>query len=380
MACMLFLTACQAVPGAGPSAYSIMEVAGKSGAEQHRPDAVVFDAVNIDGYVARLVADYSSQVFSKRFGVGGPGNSAVFGIGDHVRVIIFEASDAGLFSTKESKQTVLDLVVQPDGNVPIPYTGQVRFAGRTPEQVRKAILASLRNKAVEPDVIITSLATDSRKATVSGAVRTPGQIPLSLGGDRLMDVIAKAGGPADPPYESYVTLTRRNKSATALLKTIIKNPANNVFIQPGDQIFLTHDPRTFTVLGQTATNNRIPFGANDLNLLEAIALAGGGKDREVGAAGYFVFRYEEAAIVRAVLGEKRFRTLIAKGMVPNKDGRYPIVYQLDMTRPDSLMIGQTFPIKNRDVIYVSRHPAVELEYFLEMIAQPLGVATSVRSF
>jgi polysaccharide export outer membrane protein len=374
------LAACQAVPGAGPEASSILQASGRSGAEQNRPDAVVFDVVNVDGYSARLVSNYSAQIFNKVFGIGGPSNAAVFGVGDRVRVVIFEASDTGLFSTKESKQTSLDLIVQPDGNVPIPYAGLVRFAGRTPEQARRSILATLRDKAVEPDVIITSIGTDSRMVTVTGAVKASAQVPLNLSGNRLMDVIAKAGGPTDAPYESYVTLTRGNKTATALLKTIVEHPSNNVYIRPNDQIFLTHDPRTFTILGQTATNNRIPFGANDLNLLEAIALGGGGNDRAVSAAGYFVFRYEEERIVRALLGEKRFAALVAKGLSPNKDGRYPIVYRLDMNKPDSLVSGQTFPIKNRDVIYASRHPSVELEYFLSLVAQPLNVARGISSF
>ena len=377
---MAALTACQAVPAAGPDAGAILAASGKSGAEQQRPDAVVFDVVNIDGYTARLVSDYSSQIFNKLFGIDGPSSGAVFGVGDRVRVIIFEASDTGLFSTKESKQIALDLVVQPDGNVPIPYAGLVRFSGRTPEQARRSILATLRDKAVEPDVIITSLGTDSRMITVTGAVRASAQVPLNLSGNRLMDVIAKAGGPTSPPYESYVTLTRGNKTATALLKTIIDTPSNNVFIRPDDQVFLTHDPRTFTILGQTATNNRIPFGANDLNLLEAIALAGGGNDRGASAAGYFVFRYEEERIVRALLGDKRFDAMRAKGLAANKDGRYPIVYRLDMNKPDSLVSGQTFPIKNRDIVYASRHPAVELQYFLSLVAQPIGIASGLNAF
>ncbi|WP_095090562.1 polysaccharide biosynthesis/export family protein [Mesorhizobium sophorae] len=374
------LAGCQVVPGAGPDAGTILAASGKSGSEQHRPNAVVFDVVEIDGHSARLVADYSSQIFSKRFGMGGPLNTAVFGVGDRVRVIIFEASDTGLFATKDSKQTSLDLEVQPDGNVPIPYAGLIRFAGRTAEQTRKSILAALTGKAVEPDVIVTSIGTDSRVATVTGAVKASAQVPLNLNGNRLMDVIAKAGGPVDPPYESYVTLSRGTKTATTLLKTIIESPVNNVFIQPNDQIFLAHDPRTFTMLGQTTSNNRIAFGANDLNLLEAIALAGGGNDRNVSASGYFVFRYEEEGIVRALLGDRRFDELLSKGLASNKDNKYPIVYRLDMNRPDSLVSGQTFPIKNRDVIYASRHPAVELQYFLSLAAQPLNIARGVSGF
>ena len=34
------------------------------------------------------------------------------------------------------------------------------------------------------------------------------------------------------------------------------------------------------------------------------------------------------------------------------------------------------PIKNRDVIYASRHPSVDFSKFLNFIAQPVGIANS----
>ncbi|MBV2185158.1 MAG: hypothetical protein KUL88_11525 [Rhizobium sp.] len=61
-------------------------------------------------------------------------------------------------------------------------------------------------------------------------------------------------------------------------------------------------------------------------------------------------------------------------MRPNKEGRYPIVYRFDMSVADSLLVGQTFPIKNRDVIYASRHPAVDIAKFVRMVSAPLAAA------
>ncbi len=374
------LAACQALPGDGPGASAILASADKSAAQQGHPNAAVYDVVDVDENTARIVSAFDTQIFQSRFGVGGAPNSAVFGVGDRVKVIIFEAGENGLFSTSEVKQVALDLVVQPDGMVPIPYAGVVRFAGRTPEQARASILAALKDKAVEPDVIVTSIGTESRVVTVSGAVKASTQVALSLEGDRIMDVIAKAGGPANPPYETYVTLTRGKRTATVLLKSIVEHPGNNIFVRPDDSIFVTYDPRTFTVMGEAVTNSRIPFGANDLNLLEAIALAGGGRSASVNAKGYFVFRYEEPEIIVRLLGRKRFDDLLSKGLSPDKYGRYPIVYRLSLLAPTGLVAGQNFPIRNRDVIYASRHPTVDLQRFLTIVAQPLNVARGLTSF
>ncbi|WP_210050933.1 polysaccharide biosynthesis/export family protein [Neorhizobium petrolearium] len=369
------LAGCQAVPGEGPLTADIKKDAGQSPTQIGRIDAAVFDIVNVDNRTAKLVSDYIATALNRRFGFGGGAGRAVIGVGDQLKISIFEAGADGLFSTTESKQTSLDVVVQQDGTAAIPYVGSIRFAGKTLEEARQEILSSLRSRAVEPDVIVSSVNTASRKVTVSGAVGSSSQVPLGLVGEKITDVIAKAGGPSGQPYETYVTLVRGKRTGTALLSSVIDNPSENIYVQPGDQIFVARDPRTFTLLGAVRANARINFGASDLNLLEAVALGGGGNDAAVDAKGYFLFRYEEADIVMSLLGRQRFNELLTKGMKPDRLGRYPIVYSFDMTHPDSLLVGQTFPVKNRDVIYASRHTSVDLRKFLALIGAPIGIAS-----
>ncbi|HEV7437141.1 MAG TPA: polysaccharide biosynthesis/export family protein [Pseudorhizobium sp.] len=369
------LVGCQAVPGEGPLTSEIMADAGRSGLELGRIDAATFDIVNVGARSARLVSEYVSTAFQRRFGIGGGVGAVTIGVGDQLKITIFEAGADGLFSTSESKQTVLDVVVQPNGTAVIPYVGSVRFAGRTLEQARQAILESLVNKAVEPDVIVSSVDTASRKVTVSGAVGSSAQVPLGLVPERITDVIAKAGGPTGPAYETSITLVRGRKTGSALLKTIIEHPSENIFVQPGDQVFVSSEPRTFALLGSVKSSGRVEFGADELNLLEAVAMGGGGNDVAIDAKGYFLFRYEEPEIVMNLLGAARFNALVAKGMAPDRMGKYPIVYRFDMSRPDSLLVGQTFPVKSRDVIYASRHLSVDLRKFLQLIGAPIGIAS-----
>jgi polysaccharide export outer membrane protein len=372
----VMLAGCQVVPSAGPIASDINAAAGKSAAEQNRQTATVFDIVDINASTARIISEYQNGTLNRKFGFGGR-DAVVLGVGDELRVSIFEAGVDGLFSTTESKQTTLLVVVQPDGNAAIPYVGPVRFAGRTMEQARQSILESLKGKAVEPDVILGTVSTASRTVTVSGAVRSSGLIPLGLKGDQLSEVIAKAGGPDRQPYETYITLTRGKKVGNILLKYVIENPKENIYVYPDDQIFLTHDPRTFTVLGETLSNNRISFGSDDLSLVEAIGLAQGGRDDTADPKGVFVFRYEDRDLTERLLGRKRFEELLAKGMMADKLGRYPIVYRIDLARADGLLVAQTFPIKNRDLVYTSRHPSIDLTKFLQIIQGPLSLAQTV---
>ena len=372
----LSLTSCNGLPGDGPLAVDVADQSRQSISGENHRQSVVFDIVDINETTARLISNFDSRLLQKRFGIGGGVKKPVIGIGDQLKVTIFEAGSDGLFSTNDSKQTNIDVLVQPDGKAAIPYVGLVLFAGKTLEQARQSILSALVNKAVEPDVIVNAMGTASRNVTVSGTVKSPSVVPLSLVPETIMEALAKAGGPIPQPFESYVTLTRQKKAGTVLLKTLIDNPQENIYIQPGDQIFVTREPRTFTVLGTTKANNRIEFGANDLNLLEAVALAGGSDGTTSDMKGYFVFRYEEPEIVLDLVGQVRFNELLRKGMKTDKIGRYPIVYRFDMTKAGSLLVGQTFPVKNRDVVYASRHPAVDFVKFVSIIGQPVGIAAS----
>lgn len=375
----LALAGCQIVPADGPLSRDIVEDAGLSAVDQHRTGAEVYELLDVDSQVARTITDYQASKFQRRFKVAASVKQPVIGIGDALKITIFEASSDGLFSTKDSKQTSLDVVVQTNGMAAIPYVGSIRLAGKTIEQIRQTILEALKNKAVEPDVLVNLISTASRNVTVTGAVGRSEVVTLGLNGERILDMIARAGGPVAQPYETYVSLIRGSVRGTALLKEIVENPGENVFVQPRDQVYVYRDPRTFTILGSVKASKRVEFGANDLNLLEAIALAGGADATTSDVKGYFVFRYEEPEVLLQLVGKQELDRLLRNGMRADKDGRYPVVYRFGMDKPDSLLVGQTFSIKNRDVVYASRHPSVDLAKFLSIIATPIGVAAAATT-
>ena len=215
--------------------------------------------------------------------------------------------------------------------------------------------------------------------SVQGAVNRPEMVVLGLSPQPLTSVIAAAGGPAKASYDTYVTLTRGNKSSTVLLQSVIDRPKEDIMIRPDDKIFLTYDPQTFTALGNVLKNGKIPFETSSLTLVEAAALSGGARADLADPKGYFVFRYEYEVVYRQVVGEQRFRDLIQQGMVPDREGRYPIVYKIDMTDPQAFLVTQNFPIRNKDVLYLSRHPATDFVKFVAILRGPLGVVKDVQA-
>jgi polysaccharide export outer membrane protein len=366
----LALSAC--VAGTGPLTKSVIDAGGKISSD------VVFDVVELTYDNARIIADFRSAQFQRRFGAGGQTSTAVIGAGDVLEVVIYEAGADGLFSTSERKATPLTVTVQPDGTASIPYVGSIRFAGKTVEQARLAIVDALQNKAIEPDATVSISQNVSRTVAVNGDVGGPGIIPLKQSGNRITEVIAMAGGARNAPYDTAVTVTRGDLSAKVMLQLLLDSPGENIYAAPGDQIYLSHEPQTFTVLGSTPKVGKVPFGSERLTLVEASAMAGGGDNSTADPKGYFVFRFEDEDVYTSLVGSARFAELIAGGMRPDEEGRFPIVYRIDMSRPQSFLTGQIFPVNNRDVVYISRSPSIDFQRFIGLVSSPIGLANSVQ--
>jgi len=374
---MLTLAGCL-VPSDGPLTRDVIS-SGAEGKSDIAPQGkLVFDVVTIDQRVANNVSAVRRVGLASTFGFGGAGGTPVIGVGDALQVTIFEAGSDGLFSTTESKSTTIPVVVQPDGNGQIPYVGSVRFAGRTIDSARATIVDALKAKAVEPDVIVAMAQNTSRTVSVQGDVLKASVVPLGLRGQHLTEVLALAGGASKPPYDTYITLERGGRSRSVLLQSIIDNPKEDIFVKPDDQIYVSYDPQTFSALGQTAASGKIPFNAARLSLVEAAALAGGGNTATADPKGYFVFRYEDEGVYRTIVGERRFADLLARGMVPNEEGRYPIVYRLDLAATQSYIVAQNFPVRNKDVVYLARHVATDLAKFLTMLSSGATATYNIR--
>src|SRR5207248_5212364 len=107
-------------------------------------------------------------------------------------------------------------------------------------------------------------------ATVTGEVIAGARVPLSVKGDRLLDLIAAAGGARSPVYETFVRLSRGGITATIPMEALVSDPAENIYAQPGDVLTLVRLPQSYTVFGATGNNAQVPFTAERMTLVEAL--------------------------------------------------------------------------------------------------------------
>ena len=376
----MLASGCTVIPYDGPLERDIVrDAAFVADAEA----SFTYGLVDLDAVSVKALDDYLKyHPFSSTFGLGSAAAGIRIGQGDVLDVTIFEAGPDGLFSTTERKQVALPLTVQSDGRISVPYAGTIRAAGRTAEQIRGSILAVLRERAVEPDVIVNLRESVSRTVTVNSGLGGSGVIPLLAGNERVLDVIARASAVAAPPYETVVSLSRGGRTCTALLQALIDKPRENIFVKPGDTIFLAKDERTFAAFGAVTTKGLIPFNEPRLSLAEAAALARGVDANRANPKGYFVFRYERESVVREladkhVIEAEELHALLADPHVRDKHGRLPMVYRIDLSAPDALFIAKRFEMRDKDIIYAARSFGTDLARFLALVGQTNATVRSL---
>src|SRR5439155_19825847 len=132
----------------------------------------------------------------------------------------------------------------------------------------------------------------ANSVSVAGEVIGGKRVPLSPGGDRLLQVIAAAGGAKAPPHDTFVRLSRNGVTATVPLATLVADPDQDIFAEPGDVLTLVRRPQTFSIFGATGKNAAITFNSERLSLNEALAKAGGLLNDRADARAVFLFRYE----------------------------------------------------------------------------------------
>ena len=152
------------------------------------------------------------------------------------------------------------------------------------------------------------------------------------------------------------------------LETIIRDPNQNVPLQPGDVITAYFQPLSFIALGATGKNDAVNYEAQGISLAQALARAGGLQDARSDARGVFIFRFEP----KDALPWPR------QPVETTPDGKVPVIYRIDLKDPKSFLVSQSFPISKKDVLYISNTSVAELQKFLNLLGSLIGPAATFK--
>lgn len=294
---------------------------------------------------------------------GGDYRDVKIGIGDILTITVFEAQAGGLFIPREAGVRAGNFVdiprqqVDQSGSINMPYGGSIRVAGLTPRAVSSIIRERLKDRAIDPQAVVSVAEQRGNQISVLGEVNAPLRFPIDPGGIHIMGAIARAGGPKYPSYEMRITVKRNGRTYDETMSSVVHRASEDILLAPGDVVFLTRVPRIYMVFGSTpspgsigGTNNRrFSFENDTMSLAEGLSKGGGLDGFRADSRSVFVYRLEPKALLQKVgIDVSRFPTQLV-----------PAVYAFDMSKPDGFFLADSFKMRDHDVISVAESPSTE---------------------
>lgn len=374
----VLLPGCSLLPGTGPSSD---DVNANATAGIRSTAALPYALVDVSADTIGFLSQPNLITFKGQFPDKRAKPTQVVGVGDVLNISIFEAAPGGLFTPGQAAGArpgnFVDLppqAVDQKGSIYVPYAGEIPSAARTIPDIQQAIVARLRNRAIEPQVVVSLNQQHSSVVSVLGDVNTPGVLALNSVGERLLALIARAGGPKYEAIESYVTLQRDGRRVKVLLSRVVHDPRENIFIRPNDVIFLTRESPTFTALGALnqnvfGFNSEIPFDVETLTLAQAMGKAGGLNDNQSDPRELYVYRHEDRHFLEK-LGVDTTRFTFE---------RVPTIYRLNLRDPSGMLLAAGFQMRSKDIMYVANAKVVDYYKLLLLINNTTSAVRNVNA-
>ena len=137
------------------------------------------------------------------------------------------------------KDTQLSQSVQirPDGKITLPLANDVTAAGRTPTELRDAIVSSLKPYIANPTVTVMVVETVPPVFYVMGEVQAPGTLPLN-GKVDVLQGLAMAKGFTDFANKKDIKIKRGSQLLKFNYNDAVQGKGTPLYLQPGDTILV----------------------------------------------------------------------------------------------------------------------------------------------
>jgi polysaccharide biosynthesis/export protein len=387
IASVFLLGGCSLMPANGPAGTDVVSASADfvPSAAQSLPYALV----RISPEVVDILDRYEPR-FSNSFTDHRPPLAFHFGVGDIVSVTVFEAAAGGLFIPADAGVrpgnfvTIPNQAVDDRGNISVPYAGIIHAKGRTQVELQQAIVDALKNRAIEPQVVVSLVDQRTSLISVLGEVNKPARFPANMEAESILDAITRAGGPRSQGFDTFVSLERGGRRATVPFGALVYQPSNNIYVHAGDTIYVYTEPQTFLAFGATtsgavvggggggggAAGSQLKFDAWRVSLAEAIAKAGGLNDATAEPASVFLYRGEPREVAQRLgIDCSKFEGPII-----------PIIYNVNLRDPSGFFLARGFEIRNKDVLYVSNATSVQVTKFLLYLRTIMATANDPISY
>ena len=234
--------------------------------------------------------------------------------------------------------------IDAQGNVFVPLVGEVKASGFTVNGFRRELQRSLSAYLKGPQVEVSVTAYRSQKVFIAGEVGRPGVVAITDQPLTLVNALSQAGGPTEAADFYNVALTRGSSRVKLNIDRLYfgGDTSINVLLKDGDVISVPDrmDRKVF-ILGEVGNSVGVNqarayvMGRGKMSLTEVLSDAGGMNPFSSAASQVYVIRANPSMIS------------------PTQAAMNPIVYNLDASNPEALVLADQFPMQPRDVVFVN---------------------------
>lgn len=356
---LLALGACTSLPR-GAALRS--EIVGRAQAANPAEAGFAFYPVNRQ-MLARVQA---WPAVNPRLGSGWPAASRgetglIIAPGDMVNIRVWDSEQNSLLTGPEQRTAELgDMRVSPSGRVFVPYVGEVRIAGMSPERAREAIQAQLVSSTPSAQVQLSLASGRANTVDLVSGVERPGSYPLPDRNYSVLGLLSQGGGIPASMRNPRIKLHRGSKLYAISARTLYDHPGADSVLLGGDKLIVEPDDRFFLSLGAAGKEDLFYFDQDKLTALEALARIGGLSDSRADPSGILVLReYPRTAMLSGGPSQER------------------VVFAIDLTTADGLFSAKNFQIFPGDVVLATESPVTSLRTAFALVGTAFGLANRV---
>lgn len=284
------------------------------------------------------------------------------GPGDLLAIIVYGhenlTNPAGTQSVVSSGR-----LVDEDGEIFVPFIGELHVAGHTLDEIRKMITEGLSRVIRQPQVDVKVLRYRSKKVYITGDIGQPCTVPIR---DIPLTVVAaleaclsrSAGGGSQKSINA-VKLVRNGKVYSLSLGRLHRHGTDPVILQAGDHLIVDDSMKRVFMIGQFSDTGAIPYSAGGMTLADAMMSVGGLKLSTADASQIYVIR----GVVKKHTGDQSGLAFTVQ----------PHVYHLDASSVGALILANQFKLRPRDIVYAAPASLVNFNRALSQILPSLNL-------
>lgn len=275
------------------------------------------------------------------------------GPGDVLSIIVYDHPELTIPAGEQRSAAESGNLVNPDGTIFYPYTGRIQVGDQTVDEIRNQITELLSEYIKDPQIEVRVAQFNSQFVFVTGAVNTPGRVPLTNIPLTLIDAIQEASGFAPNANHHEVKVTRQGLTASVSTYQLLKTGdlSQNVVLRPGDLVHIPDDStQRVYVMGEVVKPGQVGMGSTRLTLTDVLTEVGGIQESSADAAGVFVIR-----------------------PATRDTNQVADVYQFDLRNSIAYVFSNQFRVQPNDIVYVSTTQLGRLNRVIDQVSPALDL-------